>query len=110
MEVHMKSYTTFAIPIAFFCLVGAVGVAFLSVLVITVTALMPGFDFPNSTYQFLQFPVLSVLFPIAGMILLAPLAIWKAFSTPKAEAEASEPRMYAVLAALKLKGHIVKHV
>jgi hypothetical protein len=109
-EDHRKAYTTFASPIAFFCLVGAVGVAFLSVLVITLTALIPGFDFPNSTYQFLDLPAISVLLPIGGMILLAPLAIGKAFSSPKAEAETSDSRMYAVLDALKLKGHIVKHV
>jgi hypothetical protein len=75
----MKNLSNILLPAGLLCLLGACGIAALSILVITASSV--GFDVPFSYFQYLSLPALSVALPVVGILALAPFALRLAFGT-----------------------------
>jgi hypothetical protein len=86
-EQRMKNLSNILLPAGLLCLLGACGIAGLSILAITASSV--GFDLPFSYFQYLSLPALSVALPVVGILALAPFALRLAFAS-EASAEKTE--------------------
>ncbi len=84
----MNRYDKLALPIALVCTVLPAGMLALFGLVISIHALDPTAQLPFFYLQRLNFPVLSVLLPVVGMVALLPIALRLAFAQEAVEAAA----------------------
>ena len=84
----MNRFDKFALPVALLCTLTGLGIGALALAVITIGMLMPTAELPFFYFQKLNFPMLSVLLPVIGMLALLPLVLRLAFGKETTEAAA----------------------
>lgn len=85
----MNKYTLLSLPVVLGCFLGSCAIGALTFAIIVADSLVPGLTTPNSYLFALNFPMLSVILPVVGMLLLAPTALYLAL-TPNAPAKEVE--------------------
>jgi hypothetical protein len=86
----MNRYETIFLPAAFACLLATFATSCLSGALILAQTFIPGLKTGMFYYEILRIGFWSVLFPLAGMLLLAPLALAPAFAR-ESQSTAVEP-------------------
>ena len=88
----MKNYSIFSSLAGLASLVGSCAISGLTLMIVVAGTLVPGLRLPFSYYEALNLPALSVLLPVAGMLVLAPFTFYLAFKreTPATTNEITE--------------------
>jgi hypothetical protein len=104
----MKNYSILSLPIALVSLIGSCVIAFLSLALTVANSLVPGLMLPNSYYQALNFPLLSVLLPAVGITVLLPIALNLAFQreAPATVSELMKTENQAITADENVGAHL----